>query len=47
MRYTAMVRASLLLASCGSPGGSAACPNPAVFDNSGCKFDDTNAKFGP
>ncbi|MGK0618911.1 branched-chain amino acid ABC transporter substrate-binding protein [Meiothermus cerbereus] len=37
----------LLLASCGSPGGSAACPNPAVFDNSECKFDNANTKFGP
>jgi hypothetical protein len=37
----------LLLSSCGSPGSSAACPNPAVFDNSQCKFDDANTKFGP
>lgn len=39
----------MLLAACGGGGNppANACPNPAVFDNANCKFDDGSTKFGP
>lgn len=41
--------ALVLLSGCGGGGSASAstCPNPAVFDNTACKFDDAGSKFGP
>ncbi|ADR37631.1 ABC-type branched-chain amino acid transport systems periplasmic component-like protein [Oceanithermus profundus DSM 14977] len=41
---------ALFLAACGgsgTPPGGNACPDPAVFDNAACTFDDAGTLFGP